>query len=102
MHFVFLYVTCTHTLEARSLSRLLLQKNLIACANIFPMESIYWWEGKIVSGKEAVLILKTSRNKVVRTRAEIEKMHSYKVPCITEIHVKPNAKYARWWAEQLG
>lgn len=101
MTFTFLYVTAKDKAEARRISTHLLQQKLIACANMFPVESMYWWKGKIVNGKEVVLILKTMKNKVAVVRNEIEKMHSYRIPCITEIKVKVNEKYARWLQEQL-
>lgn len=97
----FLYVTAHDKSEARKISKHLLQRKLIACANIFPIESMYRWKGKIVEGKEAVLILKTMKNKVTMVRKEIEQIHSYEIPCIIEIDVKVNEKYGRWMAEQM-
>ena len=44
----FVYITCKDKKEARKISRFLLEKKLIACANIFPIESMYRWEGKMV------------------------------------------------------
>ena len=100
MTFTFFYVTAKDKREARHISKYLLQKRLIACANLFPIESLYWWKGKIVEGKEIVLILKTIKSKVVQVRQEIEKLHSYEIPCITEIEVKPNQKDGEWMEEQ--
>ena len=73
MTFTFLYVTCSDMKEANNISKTLLSKKLIACANFFPVESMYQWKGKIKKGKEAVLILKTMKNKVAMVRKEIEK-----------------------------
>ena len=101
MVFTFLYVTTKNKAEAQRISTHLLQKRLIACANIFPIESMYWWKGKIMEGKGVALILKTMKNKVAAVRKEIEQMHSYEIPCITEIDVKPNKKYGEWLEGQL-
>ena len=101
MTFTFLYVTCSDMKEANNISKTLLSKKLIACANFFPVESMYQWKGKIKKGKEAVLILKTMKNKVAMVRKEIEKMHSYEIPCITEITVKPNEGYGKWLEGQM-
>ncbi len=101
MVFTFLYVTAENTLEAQRISKHLLQRKLIACANIFPVESVYRWKGKMREGKEAVVILKTMKNKVAAVRKEIEKIHSYEIPCITEIEVKPNGKYGKWLLQQF-
>ncbi len=96
MTFTFLYVTTKDESEAQRLSKHLLQKRLIACANIFPVKSMYWWKGKITSQQEVVLILKTTEGKADAVKQEIERMHSCEIPCITKIPVVPNAKYARW------
>jgi len=101
MTFTFLYVTAENTLEAQQISRHLLQKKLIACANLFPVESVYKWKGKMVEAGEAVLILKTLKNKVEKIKKEIEKIHSYKIPCLTEIEVNPNEQYGKWLLEQF-
>jgi len=39
--------------------------------------------------------------KVAAVKSEIEKIHSYKITCITEIKVEPNEKYGRWLKEQI-
>lgn len=101
MVFTFLYVTAKNKSEAQRISARLLQQKLIACANIFPIKSMYWWKGKIVGGKEAVLIVKTMKNKIAVVKKEIEKMHSYEIPCIAEIEVKVNEKYGKWLEEQI-
>ncbi len=100
MVFTFLYVTCSDVKEANNISRTLLSKKLIACANFFPVDSMYWWKNKVVDEKETVLILKTMKNKTAMVRKEIEKLHSYKIPCITEINVKPNGGYGKWMERQ--
>lgn len=99
---IFIYVTTSNEAEAKMISRHLLEKRLIACANIFPIQSQYWWDGKIEEGKEAVAILKTEEGKYEQVRKEIEGIHSYKVPCITKINVKTNKSYERWMTEQIG
>ncbi len=101
MTFSFLYVTVGTEPEARKIAQFLLRKKLIACANIFPIFSLYWWKGKIQEGPEVVVILKTLQNKVKTVQQEIKNIHSYSIPGITEISVKPNEKYGRWLKEQV-
>jgi periplasmic divalent cation tolerance protein len=81
--FKIIYVTCSDKHEAQNLSKLCLEKNLIACANIFPeIESIYKWQDKIETQKETVMILKTSFEQVEELMAFVLKHHSYDCPCI--------------------
>lgn len=92
---ILVYVTCKDKKEAIKIARVLLQKKMIACANLFPMISISNWTKKIKDVKEYILILKTSKNFNVIKR-EVGKIHSYKAPCILKIKVKANDKYDKW------
>ncbi|HLD19461.1 MAG TPA: divalent-cation tolerance protein CutA [Candidatus Nanoarchaeia archaeon] len=91
------YVTCKNFSEAGKISKRLLEKRLIACANIFPVKSLYAWKGKIVQENEHVIIMKTLRQKFSKIKAEILKMHSYDVPCIVGYEMKAgHADYLKW------
>ncbi|HVK62322.1 MAG TPA: divalent-cation tolerance protein CutA [Bdellovibrionales bacterium] len=93
-----LYVTTKDIEEARRISLTLLDRNLIACANILPqMESIYRWKGEIESSQECILVLKTVRAKVEETTAAVIELHSYETPCVLEIPVGHAAEgYMNW------
>ena len=76
-----LYVTAKSEAEARELAHVLLQRRLIACANIFPkMESIYRWDDKVEVSQEAVLILKTTAALAKRATDAVVELHSYEIP----------------------
>ena len=97
---IFIYVTAPPA-EAKNIALHLLQKKLIACANLFPIQSLYRWEGKIKDEQESVLILKTTPDYFPKVKQEILNIHSYKVPCIAKLNVKVNAAYAQWIQQQL-
>ena len=90
------YVTCKDKKEAEKISSHLLGKKLIACANIFPIKSMYWWNKKIVRDTEYAIIAKTSGKNFKKAEAEIKKIHSYKIPCILEINAAANKEYEEW------
>jgi periplasmic divalent cation tolerance protein len=92
------YVTCPDTETAKKISMALLQEGLIACANILPgMESLYWWEGKIDSAKEVVLILKSAAVQSSRIIARVESLHPYNTPCILTLPIEKGSEaYIRW------
>ncbi|MEM5778381.1 MAG: divalent-cation tolerance protein CutA [Candidatus Aenigmatarchaeota archaeon] len=96
MSFAFVYVTCSNKKEANKIALHLLDKKLIACANIFPIESLYWWKEKIEKAKEFILIVKTSNKKFKKVENEIKKIHSYSIPCIIRFDAKANKKYEKW------
>lgn len=93
---IMITATCKNKQEAKKISSHLLNKKLISCSNFLPIESMYRWKNKITNDKEYVLILKSFKkhqNKIIK---EIEKIHSYEVPCIEVIETKPNRKYKIW------
>src|SRR5690606_5753760 len=60
MSVCFAYVVTPDRESAEQIARLLLAKDLVACANLLDgMTSIYRWEGEIRHDREVALILKT-------------------------------------------
>jgi len=99
--FRWVYVTCKSEAEARQLARLALEKRLAACANIFPVHSLFWWGGSIRASNEVAVVLKTRASLEKRLIAELEKAHSYDVPCIDSIPILTmNRSCAAWLASQ--
>ena len=90
------YITCKDEKEAIKISKHLLEKRLIACSNIFPIRSMYWWKGKIQDEKEYAILAKTSDKNYDKIKKEAEKIHSYDVPCILKIGAKANESYDKW------
>lgn len=84
---------------ARKIGKELLNKKLIACYNLLPVESAYWWKGKIKETNEVLMIMKTNTSFEEVERFIIEH-HSYDTPEIISIEPKSvNKKYLRWVEE---
>ncbi len=90
------YITHPNEEKAKEICNHLLQKRLIACANIFPITSAYWWQGGIQHEGEWVSIVKTSLEKWEKLKEEVECVHPYEVPCIIKMEVEANEAYGRW------
>lgn len=101
MAFLIVYVTHESEAEALRVAQEMLQARLCACANIFPIRSLYWWQGVLESGQEWVSILKTRHSHWAALRAAIEQTHPYDTPCIMKIEVSANEKYECWIEAQL-
>jgi periplasmic divalent cation tolerance protein len=97
------YITTSSKDEARVIGRALVEKKLAACVNILDaMESLYWWEGKIETGHEAVLIAKTDASLVDPLIALVKALHSYSVPCVLSVPIeKGNPDYLAWLSANL-
>lgn len=101
------YITCESTEQAKKIGVHLMKKRLCACINIFPkMQSVFFWPPKtktIEESKETVLIVKTIEDKYEKLEEEVQKVHSYEVPCIIAIPTKSvSKKYYDWLIEELG
>ncbi len=93
---ILVYITNPSKEKANHIAHHLLEKKLIACANIFSVDSHYWWEGKIEQANEFVLIAKTIPQNYNNLKEEVEKIHPYSTPCIIKIPVQANEKYFSW------
>ena len=91
-----IYIVCKNEEEAQAISSRLLSKKLIACANYFPISSMYHWENKLVKDNEFALLVKTIKSKKDEVEKGVLKMHSYAVPCILSFEVGANSAYLAW------
>lgn len=94
----FLYVTAPSGDEAGRIGAALVEERLAACANILEgMRSVYWWEGAVQEEREAVLILKTTADKLAAAIERVQALHSYDVPCVVALPVEAgNAAFLDW------
>lgn len=84
--------------EAVTLVRALLDRRLIACANILPgVRSLYRWEGKVADEREVIVILKTRRVRLDALEMAFGELHPYKVPELLALPVSAGLhKYLEW------
>jgi periplasmic divalent cation tolerance protein len=75
----------------------LLNAHLIACANLFPVESSFWWEGRIEQGPEWMAFMKIRTDDFEKVREVILERHPYHVPCIVRYALmEGDGKYLDW------
>ena len=98
--FAIVLVTAPDLKTARALAKAALPARLIACANIIPkIESHYWWEGKIESGAEVLLVLKTTTGKLAALERLVLKKHPYDTPEFLVLPLRAGTKkYLAWLA----
>ena len=97
------YITCGDKKEAETVAQALLDRSLIACANIFnPITSIYKWQGKVEKDEETLLIVKSHikhREAIIKA---VKETHSYDVPCVVFYSVNSASQdYLKWLDEQI-
>jgi periplasmic divalent cation tolerance protein len=70
--------------DAERIARLLLDRNLIACAHIAgPVTSVYRWRGKVNSAPEYTMTVKTTRHLLQELQEILIREHPYELPEIT-------------------
>jgi len=101
MGFIIIYVTHANERVAKKISNYLIEKKLVACANIFPITSAYWWKGYVDHENEWVSIIKTTNELWDTVKQAIENVHPYEVPCIMKMEVEANDAYEKWIRESV-
>jgi periplasmic divalent cation tolerance protein len=99
MPFLIFYVTHPDEAAAQQFGQRLLERRLVACANIFPIRSAYFWEGGLQNDAEWVSILKTRLDLEATVESAARELHPYQTPCLLRYEVRANADYERWIEE---
>lgn len=85
--------------EARRIARRLVEQKLAACVNMYPIDSVYVWEGKIEEDIEVALSIKTTSNRVELIKECIRTMHNYDLPAIISWKIDGEKEYLKWIAD---
>jgi periplasmic divalent cation tolerance protein len=95
-------VTCGNLSQARRIARAVVNARLAACVNILPgaVLSIYRWKGKVESARERLLLIKTSRKRLAKLQAAVERLHSYEVPEFIALPIVAGSRAYLTWMEE--
>jgi len=96
-------ITTTPNKElAKKIAKMLVEKRLAACGQMFPIESIYHWQGKINEDNEIMLFIKSKTELLDKIKALIIENHTYEVPEIIQIPITDGLPdYLKWIDESL-
>jgi periplasmic divalent cation tolerance protein len=101
--FAVILSTCESKSEAETIATRLVTDRAAACVNIAEnITSVYEWQGKIETGRECLLIIKTRMALAERVEALIKELSSYDCPEVVVLPVAGgSADYLGWVAESL-
>jgi periplasmic divalent cation tolerance protein len=102
MKFILVYITNPSKKSAEQTAAFLLNESLIACGNIFPINSIYKWKNAVQSEKEYVLIAKTLESNYDQIMEAIKEVHPYEIPCVIKVEAQANDSFLGWVKEEIG
>ena len=97
---IVVFITCPPD-RASALAETLVGSGLAACVNVVPnLRSVYRWKGAVQRDDEALLIVKTARDRFEALREAVLANHSYEVPEIIALPVeRGHAPYLEWIME---
>lgn len=89
--------TCPDKGSAQRIAEMLVEAKLAACVQVFPIESMYVWQGKVCNENECMLFIKTEAALFDRISAAVKGAHPYEVPEIIQIPVTDGLpEYLSW------
>ena len=96
-------VTAPNLETGRSLASAALKSRLVACANLIPkIESHYWWQGKLESSAEVLIVFKTTKTKLKALEKLILAKHPYDTPEFIVVPITAgNKRYLAWLGKSV-
>ncbi len=98
-----LLITAADAAEAQRITEALINQRKAACVNIIPgVNSLFWWQDKLESAQESLLIVKTKAALIPEIIDMVKEMHNYDVPEIIALPIiKGNPDYLKWIGKEV-
>ncbi|XP_064943523.1 protein CutA 1, chloroplastic-like isoform X3 [Musa acuminata AAA Group] len=95
---IVVYVTVPNKEAGMKLAESIIKEKLAACVNRVPgIESVYWWDGKVETDAEELLIIKTRESLLGALTQHVKSNHEYDVPEVIALPITGgNEKYLEW------
>ena len=66
--------------DAERIARLLVEEHVVACVNLYPIQSCYFWNQEVCFDDETTLMMKVSTEGVEHLKQRLCELHPYKLP----------------------
>lgn len=96
-----LHLTFPDKEAAQLFCREVVEEKLAACCNIYPVQSVYIWQTKLIDEPEYAALLKTMPSKLEPLLLKINSNHPYEVPAVTWAEVNATPPYLDWMIYSL-
>ena len=97
-----LITTCPNIEVANNLAQTLVKNQLAACVNIIPqIQSVYEWEGEVISDTEILLLIKTRRERYVAIEQTLLEQHPYEVPELIVLPIETGLPSYLGWLDNV-
>lgn len=75
----------------------LLDTKLVACAQVWPISSRFWWDGKIEQAEEMRVVMHSRASLFEPVRQRVAQSHPYETMCIVSTRLRDvDPDYLRW------
>jgi len=93
-------VTCPPD-KAQAIANALVEERVAACVNVVPsLLSVYRWKGAVHNDAEALLIVKSTKDRFEALKQAVLKHHPYELPEVLAIPVdRGHTPYLEWVIE---
>jgi periplasmic divalent cation tolerance protein len=82
---------------AKKIAKLLIEQKLVACVQMFPIESVYLWKNEICEDSEIAVLVKSKTSLFDKITTVIKGAHPYEVPEIIQIPITDGLpEYLSW------
>ncbi len=103
MKYIAVYTTTANREEAQRIAKILVERELVACAQISGIESFYRWDAETRNDHEYQLVLKTTEERYQAVEAAIGELHTYTLPAIYAVAIEHIYQpFAQWINECTG
>jgi len=83
--------------RSREIAKELIEARLVACVQVFPVQSLYTWEGDLCNEKEYLLQMKTLESNFDAIDRWMQKNHPYETPELIATPInKVSEGYLSW------
>ena len=91
-------VTAPDSETARRIARQVLEARLVACVNLVPgIESHYWWQGRLESGLEVLMVMKTTSGRISPLKEAVLEAHPYDTAAFVVLPIESGSeRYLDW------
>jgi periplasmic divalent cation tolerance protein len=100
MKIVAFWISCPNKTNAKKITSELVKRKLIFFGQIFPVESLYWWDGKVFPDKQSVIFAEGNQKDLLEIERAIRKFHQDKVPCWSVLEVSKISAASRNWIKR--
>ena len=100
---IIIFITCANKKQAKLIARHLVAGKLVACVNVLDkIDSIFWWQNRIDSAREVLLIAKSKKLLIQKIINKVKSLHSYRIPEVIALPiVAGNRDYINWINESI-